>query len=166
MNTEIQNTRAKVAFREKIMRAETGMKQAIADNVLTDVMGECTLTHYFTPMSEEYGCAVYGREIFLPKGCLIIGKIHRHAHLNFILKGSVSVSTEHGKKVMEAPCTFVSEPGLKRAVRALEDTIWTTVHLTNTPGEDHLDEIEDEVITPDYAQIGAVDSLNKLEVVK
>jgi len=164
----VKNSLAKVTFREKILNAQDEMKEAISDGKLRDVMDECTLTHYFTPISEDYGCAVYGREIFLPKGTAIIGKIHRHQHLNIISKGKVSVMTEHGKKYMTAPCTFISETGLKRAVYAEEDTIWTTIHLTNTPGEDHLQEIEDEVIAPDYKSIGLIDDIaeyNRLEVI-
>ena len=114
-------------------------------------------------MDEKYGCCTYARLMFIPKGTLIIGKIHRHQHLNFILKGKVSVATEFGKKYFEAPCTFISEVGLKRAVVAEEDTIWTTVHLTQYASEADLDKIEDEVIAPTYEEIGMIDSMDVLK---
>jgi hypothetical protein len=85
---------------------------------------------------------------------LIIGKIHRHQHLNFITKGRVKVFTEFGEKHLEAPCTFISEVGLKRAVYAEEDTIWTTVHLTEFGDESELEKIEQEVISPTYEEMG------------
>lgn len=110
------------------------------------------LRHYFTPISEKYGCCTYARAIFLPKGHLVIGKIHKHAHLNFIMKGKTSVATEFGRKYFRAPCIFISEPGLKRAVLVEEDTIWVTVHLTEHSGEDKLDLIEDEVIAKSYSE--------------
>jgi len=109
-------------------------------------------------MHEEYGCRTYARQMFIPQGTLIIGKIHRHQHLNFILKGKVSVSTEFGKKYFEAPCTFVSEEGLKRAVYAEEDTIWVTVHMTKHL---ELDAIESELISPTYDEMGLLGDITE-----
>jgi hypothetical protein len=72
------------------------------------------------------------------------------------------VFTEFGKKELEGPCTFVSEVGLKRAVYAHEDTIWTTIHLTAYTGEENLDKVEDEVIAPNYGDMGLIASVNDL----
>jgi hypothetical protein len=138
------------SFRENVQTVENGMKQMIAAGEIESSLDDCTLTHYFTPIDDKYGCCTYAREMFIPKGTLIIGKIHRHQHLNIISKGKVSVATEFGNQYMEAPCTFISEVGLKRAVVALEDTIWTTIHLTSKNSEDDLAEVEDEVIAPSY----------------
>lgn len=159
---ETENALRKVEFRQKILSFQDNLQSSIDDGVTDDVLDQCALKHYFTPISDEYGCSVYGREILLPKGTVIVGKIHRHAHLNIISKGKVSVATEHGRKYMEAPCTFVSEPGLKRAVYAEEDSIWTTIHLTAKPGEDNLVDIENEVISPTYEEIGLIDSTKLL----
>jgi len=153
-----------VTFRESLLKAQAEMKDMIARGELEDVSGQCKLTHFFTPIDEKYKCCTYARQIFLPKGALVIGKIHRHAHLNFVMQGKVSVNTEFGKKHFEAPCTFVSEPGLKRALYAEEDTIWTTVHLTQYCGEEFLKEIEDEVIAPDYETLGLQSSVEQLTI--
>lgn len=152
-----------VQFREAILKAQAEMAEMIKRGDLRDVSGECQLTHYFAPIDETYGCCTYARQIFLPKGSLVIGKIHRHGHLNFILQGKVSVNTEFGKQYFEAPHTFISQPGLKRAVYAEEDTIWTTVHLTKHCGEEFLKEIEDEVIAPTYEELGLIASQEQLE---
>jgi len=156
------NTPDKVRFRSSILKAQEEMKQMFVTGELRDVAKECTLTHTFSPIDEKYGCCTYARQIFLPKGSLVIGKIHRHQHLNFIMQGKVSVMTEFGKKYFTAPCTFVSEVGLKRAVYAEEDSIWTTCHITKYCGEEFLKEIEDEVIAPDYETLGLVSDLNQL----
>ena len=138
------------------------MQNMIADGTVESVAEECTLKHYFSPKDEKYGCCTYAREIKLPKGSLVIGKIHRHQHLNFITQGKVIVYTEFGLKHLTAPCTFVSEVGLKRAVYAVEDTIWTTVHLTEFDSEEELSKIEDEVIAPSYEEIGLDISVDKI----
>jgi len=161
-NGDIQNSMERVQFREKVMIVQNGIQDMIKNGQVESTLEDCVLTHHFAPIDEVYGCCTYARQMFIPKGTLIIGKIHRHQHLNFILKGKVSVATEFGKKYMEAPCTFISEIGLKRAVYAEEDTIWTTVHLTKYHGEENLDKIENEVISPNYAEMGLVDSVKEL----
>lgn len=166
VNKGIQNTEEKVAFREKIMYFENLMKKEIEDGEMEDVLGDCELTHYFTDKSEEFGCHVYARQMFIPKGTTIVGKIHKHAHLNFILQGAVTVSTEFGRKRIEAPATFISEVGLKRAVYAEEDTIWTTIHLTSYGKEEDLGKIEQEVIAPSYDAMNLISNTEELKRIK
>lgn len=153
-----KNTPSKVKFRQNILTVQEGMQKLIADGDMPDRLPDCTLTHTFSPMHEEYGCRTYARQMFIPQGTLIIGKIHRHQHLNFIMQGKVSVSTEFGKKYFEAPCTFVSEEGLKRAVYAEEDTIWVTVHMTKHL---ELDTIESELISPTYDEMGLLGDITE-----
>ena len=160
-----ENSPAKIQFRQSIMKAQEEMRQMIEQGELRDCADECVLTHYFTPIDPEYHCCAYARQIFLPKGSIVIGKIHRHQHLNFLMQGKVSVATEFGKKYFVAPCVFVSEVGLKRAVYAEEDSIWVTVHLTKYNSEADLDKIEDEVIAPDYETLGLAVSENQ-EILK
>ena len=138
------------------------MQDLINTGAIESTLDDCTLTHYFTPKDDKYGCHAYAREMFIPKGTIIVGKIHRHQHLNFISKGKVIVFTEFGQKHLEAPCTFVSEVGLKRAVYAEEDTLWTTVHLTEFGAEEELDKIEEEVIAPSYNELGLIESVDAL----
>lgn len=108
---------------------------------------DCPLKHHFAP-------GAYAREILLPKGSLVIGKIHKHAHINVVSKGRVSVMTEFGRMDIEAPATFVSQVGTKRAVYAHEDTVWTTVHVT---GETDLKKLEDEIIAKTYDDVPSLE---------
>ena len=159
---EIANTAEKVKFREDILTVQNGLQNLIDSGAVQSTLENCTLTHYFTPKDDKYGCHAYAREMLIPKGTLIIGKIHKHQHLNFISKGKVIVFTEFGQKHLEAPCTFVSEVGLKRAVYAEEDTLWTTVHLTEFGAEEDLAQIENEVIAPSYNELGLIESMDTL----
>ena len=103
----------------------------------------CPIRHHFAP-----GC--YGREMFMPKGLVVVGKIHKHAHINTISQGSVSVFTEQeGVLTLTAPITFVSSPGTKRVVLVHEDTVWTTSHVTD---KTDLAEIERELIATDFPE--------------
>lgn len=106
----------------------------------------CPLTHSFAP-------GIYVREIFLPKGTVLTGKIHRHAHPNFLMRGSVVVVTEGaGRQYLRAPLALISPAGTKRAVVALEDTVWITVHH-NPENLTDLEALEAEIIAPDYAAL-------------
>lgn len=104
------------------------------------------LKHYFAP-------GLYAREIHMSAGDCVVGKIHKHAHVNNISKGRVLVTTEFGKSELVAPCQFVSEPGTKRAVLVLEDCIWTTYHPTD---KTDLDDIEEEVIAKSFEDYDAL----------
>jgi hypothetical protein len=76
----------------------------------------------------HFADGLYAREIFIPKGTLLTGKIHLFEHLNVISKGDISVMTEDGIKRITAPAMIVSKPGIKRVGFAHEDTVWTTIH--------------------------------------
>jgi hypothetical protein len=160
--TNSDNSLQKVQFRQDILTVQDGLNKMIEDGVIESTLEDCIVKHYFSPKDEKYGCCTYAREMFIPKGTLIIGKIHRHQHLNIISKGKVVVYTEFGEKHLEGPVTFVSEIGLKRSVYAIEDTLWTTIHLTQFVGEENLGKIEEEVISPDYEQMGLIASVNQL----
>lgn len=95
---------------------------------------------------------LYAREIFIPKGTLLTGKIHRSEHLNIISKGDISVVTEFGTKRIVAPFTMVSQPGTKRVGYANEDTVWTTIHATD---EVEIEKLEAELVTDTYEEYEA-----------
>lgn len=120
--------------REKIVKLQDGMMK------MDQTLDQFPLTHHFAP-------GVYAREMFLPAGHTIVGKIHKHAHLNIVSKGSVILSTEEGSKELNAPCVFTSYAGTKRAVYIKEDAIWITIHVTD---KTDLKEIETELIAVSF----------------
>lgn len=90
---------------------------------------------------------LYAREITIPQGALVTGKVHRCEHLNIVSKGRIAVWTEDGMRIVEAPFTMVSRPGTKRVGYALEDTVWTTIHA-NAANERDLDKLEAVLVEP------------------
>lgn len=105
---------------------------------------------YIPPVNHHFAPGLYAREMMIPKGTLIVGKIHKHAHLNHISYGKICVSTFEGVVCLEGPLTMVSPVGVKRVVYALEDTLWTTFHVTE---ETDLEKIEHYVIAKEYSEI-------------
>ena len=111
------------------------------------------LTHHFAP-------GVYCREYFIKAGSLIIGKIHKYAHMNIIAQGHVTVKTQYGVDVLHAPAVFRSEMGTQRVVFAHTDTVWTTIHPTDCTDPD---EIVDAVTAKDYDEIDEMIAMKKIE---
>ena len=157
-----RNTAQLVSFRENITKVQAGLLENIAAGVIADTLPTCTVKHYFTPQDEKFKSYTYAREMTIPKDTVIIGKLHRHRHLNIISKGKVTVATEAGKVSFIGPCTFVSEEGTKRAVYANEDTIWTTIHTVSYGSEADLDKIEKEVIAETYEDLDLISTIKEL----
>lgn len=96
--------------------------------------------HHFAP-------GVYMRELTLPEGSVCTGRIHKTTFLNVIAQGSVAVSSVDGTVIYSAPCVFTTHPGVKRAVFAIEDTVWMGIWGTD---ETDLEKLEDMIIAKDY----------------
>jgi hypothetical protein len=112
------------------------------------------------PVTNHFSKGVYAREIFIPKGSFIIGKIHKHENLNILSKGDISILSIDGVMRVKAPFTVVSSPGVKRLAYAHEDTVWTTIHGTD---ETDVDKIESEFIAKDYSEVNLIDETKKLK---
>lgn len=130
-------------IRDKINHLESEMMKAPQLEIKT--------THYFSD-------GIYAREIFIPKGTLLTGKIHKTEHLNICSQGDISVLTEDGIKRIKAPFTMSCRPGTKRVGYAHEDTVWTTIHGTH---ETDLKMLESELIAKSHDQ---VKSLSEKEI--
>jgi hypothetical protein len=112
------------------------------------------------PVEHLFGGGMCIRQMFIPAGTIVVGKIHRHAHPNFLLQGEVIVVTEHGgREKITAPHSMISEPGTKRVVYALTDVLWAVVHKTDTT--DPI-ELEHEVIAPSYEALEAPEELLRI----
>lgn len=120
--------------RAQILRLE----EAICDLPQVD-LDEHT-QHHFAP-------GVYLRQLLIPAGVVVTGKIHRSKHLTIIASGTVKITTDHGVEEITGPAVFVSEPGIKKAAYAVTDVTVMNVHPTDSVD---VDEIEKEFIAPSF----------------
>lgn len=96
--------------------------------------------HYFAT-------GMYGRELFMPAGTLIVGKVHKHQHLAIMVYGDITVYTEQGgKQRLTGYNMMVSPPETKRVVYPHADTLWVTIHASESQD---LQELESQLISPD-----------------
>lgn len=104
------------------------------------------------PLKHSFSDGIYVREIFIPKGTMLTGKIHKHAHPNFLMSGKVQVITEDGGyETLTGPISMISKAGTKRAINVLEDCVWITVHHNPTNTKD-LKQLEKIVIADSYEE--------------
>jgi hypothetical protein len=139
-----------LSAREKIINLEHALIDAVRQDRPEFQPGNtddtCPIKHHWAP-------GLYAREIFIPAGTIIIGKIHKHAHVNAILTGNVMVATPFGVEALNGPVNFVSKPWTKRAVFAITDTIWTTYHPTD---KTTVQDVEAEIIAASFDEAPAI----------
>jgi hypothetical protein len=159
---KLDNSLEAVKSRENIMAIQHKIEDMVAKGEAPSGKEDRKLTHHFTEIDNNYNCCLYGREMFMPKGTLVVGKIHKRQGLNFLMQGKVYVATEFGKQWYTAPCIIKSAANVKRIVYAKEDSIFVNVHLTGYTGEENLDKVEEDIVAVDYSEVGLIDSVNKL----
>ncbi len=111
--------------RKKVLALEAEMKKA--------PQLELPVEHLFSSQG------VYARTLFIPKGVMLTGKIHKFAQINILLKGDIEVLVDGEVRRLRAPFMFVAPPGTKRIALAHEDTLWTTVHATTETDPDEIE---------------------------
>tara|TARA_R110000851_G_scaffold14313_5_gene48500 strand:+ start:10532 stop:10954 length:423 start_codon:yes stop_codon:yes gene_type:complete len=121
-----------LVIRSKIDALEDAM------NTRSDVVGASAfeLKHHFTDNG------MYAREIILPAGSIVVGKIKKEEHISVLSAGFVTELTEEGVQHIKAPYTMVSKSGTKRVVVAHETTVWTTIHFSE---ETNIDKMVDDI---------------------
>lgn len=134
---------------EKVLALQAAMER-LPPAQLLDI--EAMTTHHFAD-------GAYAREMRIPAGALVVGKLHKTAHVCVVSQGVVDVLDETGtvRRVI-GPATFVSQPGTKRVAFAVTDTVWTVFHPTH---ERDLDRIEAQFIAKNFDELlasGALDN--------
>lgn len=133
-------TEYELALQEGRKVAILEMQRAIIDSGRDLGPASCPVEHLFAP-------GVYSRTITMERGMQVIGKMHKHAHVNILQQGEVFVFTEkEGAQILRAPLRWISEPRTKRFVYVVQDAVWTTIHPTN---KTDLAEIERDIIVPE-----------------
>lgn len=91
----------------------------------------CPVTHFF-----EHGN--YIRTMFIPKGQLFIGRVHRYGHIVKLISGKAFLIEEAGKQLKEAPTEMLTKPGYQTVAYTLSDVVAQTVH----PNPDELRDVQ------------------------
>ena len=130
-----------------IVKLKASMEQAIDSGQLTQI--EAPLEHYHTN-------DLYGRRIYVQEGATVVTKVHKSEHITVALKGHAVVVDEIGERFdVVAPSVFITKPGTQRAVYAVTDVEWLTVHACQ---EKQLENIEKSLVCD------TIDEYNSLQI--
>ena len=137
--------------REKILDFENALIN-IADGVDIEGDGKHVVTKSkIAPIKHTFADGVYIRQMDMVRDSIVVGAIHKHLHVWFLLTGHVIVTTEDATKDYIAPCYVVSTPGVKRVILAKEDSIFVNVHKNPSNTQD-VDQLEKEIVALNYKE--------------
>lgn len=95
------------------------------------------------PVLHGFGHGFYARQLLIPAGTVLVGKVHATEHIFMVTQGDITITTDDGVQRVQAPFQCVCKPGMKRAGYAHTDTVCVNIHITN---ETDLDKLEAELI--------------------
>ena len=141
---------SKEQFRNGIMKVQENL-----ENHPNGLTGEAL--EKLNPLKHSFADGCYIREIFNPKGELLVTKIHKVSHPFFLMRGDMTILMEDGIKRIKAPHYGITPAGTKRIIYCHEDCVFVTVHATKLTD---IKAIEEEVIAKDF------DEFDKEEIEK
>ena len=127
-----------------LVSVENGLVSGVSIDAFEDALNE--LPKFDCPTEHFFWGGFYLRQIHMPAGFECTTKIHAKRHSFQITQGKVEVLDNQGTAVvLEAPYVGITEAGTRRALRVLEDCVWTTFHATEAQSPE---EAEQDLIIP------------------
>ena len=155
----IDNKELSINSREKILKLERDLID-IADGVNIVGNGKEIIHSDIAPLTHTFADGIYARQMDLKQGTAVVGAIHKHLHIWFLLTGNITVATEDATENYIAPCYVVSEPGAKRVIYANEDSIFVNIHK-NPSNTGDIRELEKEIVALNYKEYEEYINKNK-----
>ena len=132
--------------REKILELQQYLvDRADGENIVVEQD-----THLF-PLKHTFADGIYVRQMSMDAGTMVVGAIHKHLHVWFLLSGHIAVATEDVVEEYIAPCYVVATPGTKRVIYANEDSIFVNIHK-NPSNTENIQELEGELVSRNYEE--------------
>ena len=127
-----------------------GLQNLLAENA----DGVNIVTHQNSeifPLEHTFADSIYIRQMTMNKDSLVVGAIHNHLHVWFLLSGHITVATEDESLEYLAPCYVLATPGTKRVIYANEDSVFVNVHKNPTNNQD-IEELEREIVSATFEE--------------
>ena len=149
------NKDIKVSTRKKILDFQSML--------IREANGVDIVTHQDSklfPLKHTFADGIYVRQMSMNKGTIVVGAIHKHLHVWFLLTGHISVATEESTEDYVAPCYVVATPGTKRVIYANEDSIFVNIHKNPTNSQ-NIEWFEKEIVAKDIKEYEEYINQNK-----
>jgi len=147
-----------IISRSKILELEKELLKSNDENIVSN-NGNIVRSEQF-PLKHSFADGIYVRQMSMKKDSAVIGAIHNHLHVWFLLTGNITVATENSTEDYIAPCYVIATPGVKRVIYANEDSIFVNIHKNPTNTQD-LNELEAEIVSKNYEEYEKYINKNK-----
>ena len=133
------NKDIKLSTRKKILDFQSMLiSNADEENIVTHQDSK------LFPLKHTFADGIYVRQMSMDQGSIVVGAIHKHLHVWFLLTGHISV-TEDATEDYIAPCYVVATPGTKRVIYANKQSIFVNIHKNPTNSQD-IKWLEKEIV--------------------
>jgi quercetin dioxygenase-like cupin family protein len=112
------------------------------------------------PLKHTFADGIYVRQMDMKAGSVVIGAIHNHLHVWFLLSGKLEVAKEDSIEEFIAPCYVLANPGSKRVIHAVEDSIFINIHK-NPSNTENIDKLEEEIVSKTFEEYEQYINKNK-----
>tara|TARA_R110002012_G_scaffold303295_1_gene505002 strand:- start:77 stop:529 length:453 start_codon:yes stop_codon:yes gene_type:complete len=150
MNKDIQ-----LSSRKKILDFQRAL---ISKANEVDIVTHQDSKHF--PLKHTFADGIYVRQMSMAQGSVVVGAIHKHLHVWFLLSGNISVATENSTEEYIAPCYVVATPGTKRVIYANEESIFVNIHKNPTNTQD-IQQLEKDIVAKDIKEYEEYINQNK-----
>ena len=134
------NKDIKLSTRKKILDFQSMLiSNADEENIVTHQDSK------LFPLKHTFADGIYVRQMSMDQGSIVVGAIHKHLHVWFLLTGHISVVTEDATEDYIAPCYVVATPGTKRVIYANKQSIFVNIHKNPTNSQD-IKWLEKEIV--------------------
>ncbi len=148
-----------ISSRSKILELEKTLLDNVDEKNIIGNKGEIVRSEKF-PLKHTFADGIYIRQMTMRQDSVVVGAIHNHLHVWFLLTGHITVATEDTTEDYIAPCYVTSTPGVKRVIYANEESIFVNVHKNPTNTQD-LDKLEAEIVSKNYKEYEQYINKNK-----
>tara|TARA_R100000808_G_C2154327_1_gene165229 strand:- start:3814 stop:4278 length:465 start_codon:yes stop_codon:yes gene_type:complete len=131
-----------------------------ADGVNIEGDGKSIVHSSNFPLKHTFADGIYVRQMDMKAGSMVVGAIHNHLHVWFLLTGKLNIATEKSIEEFIAPCYVLAEPGSKRVIYAVEDSIFVNVHK-NPKNVKDIDKLELEIVSKTFKEYEEYTNKNK-----
>tara|TARA_Y100000034_G_scaffold132805_1_gene196687 strand:- start:1850 stop:2314 length:465 start_codon:yes stop_codon:yes gene_type:complete len=112
------------------------------------------------PLKHTFADGIYVRQMDMEAGSVVVGAIHNHLHVWFLLTGHLAVATEDSIEEFVAPCYVLATPGSKRVIYAIEESIFVNIHKNPNNIKD-IKKLEDEIVSLTFEEYEEYINKNK-----
>jgi hypothetical protein len=98
-------------------------------------------SHNDFPAKHEFIGGMYIRRLFIPKGQILVGKVHKLPCVNVVERGAITVLTATGSDTLTAGYTLASPAGIQKLGIANEDTVFVNIFRTDETDPDKIEDV-------------------------